>query len=58
MGHTCVPHLTEVLLECCFVVCSLAHAVAIGIELSDMINVLQAFEYHVAAELWLLMATC
>ena len=58
MGHTCVPHLTEVLLECCFVVCSLAHAVTIGSELSDMIDALQAFEYHVTAELWLLVATC
>ena len=38
MGHTCVPHPTEALLECCFVVCSLAHAVAIGSELSDMID--------------------
>ena len=58
MGHTCVPHLTEVLLECWFVVCSLAHAVTIGSELSDMINALQAFEYHVAAELWLQLTTC
>ena len=58
MGHTCVPHPNEVLLECRFVVCSLAHAVAIGSELSDMIDALQAFEYHVTAELWLLAANC
>ena len=58
MVHTCVPHPTEVQLECCFVVCSLAHAVAIGSELSDMIDAFQAFEYHVTAELWLLVATC
>ena len=58
MGHDCVPYFTKAQLGCGFVVCSLAHGDAIGSELSDMINAPQAFECHVADELWLRMATC
>ena len=56
MSHNCVPCFFKAQLGRCFVLCDLAHDDAVSSELLDMINAPQAYEYHVAAELWLQLA--